>query len=281
MSSPQKQQQYRGYDSAGVCVDAPTGAAGKGPLVIKHQGKISDLRARAAEVFSANGYCDAQTYDNHIGVGHTRWATHGPPSAANSHPHVSGADGAFVVVHNGIITNYAVLKPFLEKNGAVFVSETDTEVVPHLLEYLWQRRGGKATLPQLVMEACSKLEGAYALLIKSARYPNELVAAKQGSPLVYGTRKGGVPVQLPGGAAAPASSSANGANSAANGAAADGGVARDQGGRLSAGNSLVGGAGVEVWLASDSAALLTHTRDVVVRCARPPLHLAFPSLRRL
>ncbi|KAI8471180.1 MAG: hypothetical protein J3K34DRAFT_458509 [Monoraphidium minutum] len=215
--------EYRGYDSAGVCVDAPTasGGAGLGPLVIKHQGKISDLRARAAEVFSENAYCGAEVHARHVGIGHTRWATHGPPSAINSHPHVSGANGEFVVVHNGIITNYA------EKHGAVFVSETDTEVVPHLCEYLWQRKGGKVSLHQLAMEVCSRLEGAYALLIKSARYPDELAACKQGSPLVFGTKRAACSHN---GAAAPAAGGEAGAQ--------------------------------EVWLSSDSAALLAHTRDI-------------------
>ncbi|KAI8469476.1 MAG: isomerising glucosamine-fructose-6-phosphate aminotransferase [Monoraphidium minutum] len=230
--------EYRGYDSAGVCVDAPTGGAGKGPLVIKHQGKISDLRVRAAEVFSENAYCSGEVYDRHVGIGHTRWATHGPPSATNSHPHVSGPNGEFVVVHNGIITNYAVLKPFLvRKNGAVFLSQTDTEVVPHLLEYLWKKKGGKVSLSQLAMEVCSRLDGAYALLIKSGRFPNELVACKQGSPLVYGLKR---------------------ADRASEPGDASG---RDQGAAPAAGG---GGGGVELWLASDSAALLSHTRDVVI-----------------
>ncbi|KIZ06322.1 glucosamine--fructose-6-phosphateaminotransferase (isomerizing) [Monoraphidium neglectum] len=243
--------EYRGYDSAGVCVDAPAGEPGaRCPLVIKHQGKISDLRVRAAEVLEENTLFAGELYSTHVGIGHTRWATHGPPNATNSHPHVNGPDGEFVVVHNGIITNHATLKPFLAKNGAVFVSDTDTEVVPHLCEYLWKKRGGKVSLGQLAMEVCSRLEGAYALLIRSARYPNELVACKQGSPLVYGLKRRD-----------PAA-----ANGATNGDA----TGRDQGGAVSSASRLsasllgAGGAGTEFWLASDSAALLTHTRDVVV-----------------
>ncbi|GBF88215.1 hypothetical protein Rsub_00927 [Raphidocelis subcapitata] len=249
--------EYRGYDSAGVCIDAPCAPAsasaaaapdGRCPLVIKHQGKVSDLRARAAEVFSEQAYYDgAELYRRHVGIGHTRWATHGPPSATNSHPHVSGPDGAFVVVHNGIITNYAALKASLQRNGAVFVSETDTEVVPHLCAHLYRKKGGKCSLDQLVMEVCSRLEGAYAMLIKSSHYPNELVACKQGSPLVFGLKRSDRP-------ATPTPTSA---------AHLDARAGRDAG-RDQSGGAAPAGGGVEVWLASDSAALLTHTRDVVM-----------------
>ncbi|KAL3134865.1 hypothetical protein ABBQ32_007831 [Trebouxia sp. C0010 RCD-2024] len=225
--------EYRGYDSAGVCIDksSTTAAAAIAPIptsrydsvnlddsaglaarkrhalhrklqkpagvsnavIIKSAGNIDALEAQAKRQLKDEDILDSDTLDNHAGIAHTRWATHGPPEARNSHPHTSDPLHEFTVVHNGIITNYKTIKELLEKHGAVFESDTDTEVVPKLLKYVFGKidklSHHQPTLPELVMEVMSQLEGAFALLIKSSHYPGELVAAKRGSPLIMGIRQ--------------------------------------------------------------------------------------------
>ncbi|GMH45196.1 hypothetical protein BSKO_13153 [Bryopsis sp. KO-2023] len=195
--------EYRGYDSAGVCVDSATKEVelddgsvvempeGK-PYIVKEEGKIEKLRAKCSATLT-----DVENFDlkgnvkNHVGIAHTRWATHGPPSVLNSHPHPSGGDHSFIVVHNGIITNYATLKEFLIKHGETFVSDTDTEVIPKLCNYVYSQLKTKVPFAKLVMEVMQQLEGAYALLFKSRHYPGELVACKRGSPLIVGVLEQG------------------------------------------------------------------------------------------
>ncbi|KAL3134958.1 hypothetical protein ABBQ32_007918 [Trebouxia sp. C0010 RCD-2024] len=162
-------------------------------VIIKSAGNIDALEAQAKRQLKDEDIVDSDILDNHSGIAHTRWATHGPPEARNSHPHTSDPLHEFTVVHNGIITNYKTIKELLEKNGAVFESDTDTEVVPKLLKYIFSKIDKlshlQPTLPELVMEVMSQLEGAFALLIKSSHYPGELVAAKRGSPLIMGIRQ--------------------------------------------------------------------------------------------
>ncbi|HPD01679.1 MAG TPA: glutamine--fructose-6-phosphate aminotransferase, partial [Acetivibrio sp.] len=163
-----KKLEYRGYDSAGVAVlnDANI-------KVVKSKGRLSVLEEKLA----------ADTPPGTIGVGHTRWATHGEPSDLNSHPHLSHS-GSIAVVHNGIIENYLELKEFLESQGYVFLSETDTEVVAHLIDYLY-----KGDLVKAVTEAINKIEGSYALGVICKDCADRFVAARKDSPLVVGLGK--------------------------------------------------------------------------------------------
>lgn len=121
-----------------------------------------------------------------------RWATHGPPSVVNSHPHRSDPNNEFTVVHNGIITNYKELRLVLEKYGMQFESETDTEAVAKLSKYVYdtylKNAGTAPTFTNLVKTICKELEGAFGLIFKSSHYPNELVAARRGSPLLVGVK---------------------------------------------------------------------------------------------
>ncbi len=158
--------------------------------MIKAKGKIVELAKLAAAETLARGIPAAAVVTAHAGIAHTRWATHGPPCARNSHPHVSSAAHEFVVVHNGTITNYRALKEFLTKEGEVFESDTDTEVIPKLCRFLYSRLPEPIPFPALVCEVVKQLEGAYALLIKSAVYPGELVACRRGSPLILGMKYG-------------------------------------------------------------------------------------------
>ena len=160
-----KKLEYRGYDSVGVAV-----LDNDELRVLKCKGKLATLEEKISQ--------------NHpkgvIGLGHTRWATHGKPSDLNSHPHVSKS-GKIAVVHNGIIENYLELKEFLESKGYEFVSETDSEVVGHLVEYNY-----KGDLVKAVTESLSEMEGSYALGVMCTDCPDMLVAVKKDSALVVG-----------------------------------------------------------------------------------------------
>ena len=160
--------EYRGYDSAGVAIYQD------GKLEVVHRkGKVSSL-AHTLGHFDFEGTC---------GIGHTRWATHGRPSEANAHPHTS-CDGRVAVVHNGIIENFADLREELQAAGHSFTSDTDTEVVPHLIEQAL--RDGAPDLLSAVRAACERLVGAYALAVVSADEPGTIVATRKDSPLVVG-----------------------------------------------------------------------------------------------
>ena len=161
--------EYRGYDSAGVAVVTD------GRLnVYKTKGRLAALRELM------EGCCAADT----VGIGHTRWATHGEPSFENSHPHTNCA-GDIAVVHNGIIENYMKLKEWLKAEGVVFTSETDTEVVAHLINHYYE-----GDLLAAVTEAVGKLEGSYALGVVSEQHPDTIIAARKDSPLVVGVGDG-------------------------------------------------------------------------------------------
>ncbi|MBO5035164.1 MAG: glutamine--fructose-6-phosphate transaminase (isomerizing) [Oscillospiraceae bacterium] len=159
--------EYRGYDSAGLALYGEQA----GLQVAKAKGRLRIL---------ADMTQGGATLHGSVGVGHTRWATHGEPSDVNSHPQVSES-GKFAVVHNGIIENYAEIKEFLQGKGVHFASQTDTEVVAHLLEYYY--RGG---FLEAVNKTLQRLRGAYALGILCADHPDMLVAVRQDSPLIIG-----------------------------------------------------------------------------------------------
>ena len=164
-----KRLEYRGYDSAGIAL-----YDGANTHLCKTKGKVSSL----AEKFSAQGVPQAQ-----IGIGHTRWATHGVPNDVNSHPHTSNS-GDLILVHNGIIENYASLKTVLQQRGYVFHSDTDTEVLVNLIEEV--KKTNNVKLGKAVQLALKEVEGAYAIAVFDQTKPNEIVVAKLGSPLAIG-----------------------------------------------------------------------------------------------
>lgn len=177
-----KRLEYRGYDSAGVAVDA---ADQKDIAVIKRSGKVAALEELLQEHIVDLSVEDS--VDSHCGIAHTRWATHGEPSATNSHPQRSGEDNAFVVIHNGIVTNYKEVKVFLENKGYVFESQTDTEAIAKLIHHLYCQHKGYS-FQELVEQVIQQLEGAFALCFKSRYFPNECVATRRGSPLLVGIK---------------------------------------------------------------------------------------------
>ncbi len=164
-----KRMEYRGYDSAGVAI-----LNGAGIDTRRAAGKIARLETLLA----------TNPATGHTGIGHTRWATHGPPTERNAHPHLS-ADGTVAVVHNGIIENAGVLKAALQDAGYAFQSDTDTEVVAHLVQELFD-----GSLEEAVIGALQKLEGTYGLAVVSSRDPGKIVAARKGSPLLVGIGDG-------------------------------------------------------------------------------------------
>ncbi|SHK25526.1 glutamine--fructose-6-phosphate transaminase [Hathewaya proteolytica DSM 3090] len=161
--------EYRGYDSAGVAI------LENGKIVVeKCKGRLKNLENKLKE----------QPIKGNIGIGHTRWATHGQPSDVNSHPH-SNEKGTISVVHNGIIENYIRLRDMLINNGHQFVSETDTEVIPHLIDYCYE-----GDLLKAVMKATSMMEGSYAIGVISSHEPDKLVAVRKDNPMIVGLGKG-------------------------------------------------------------------------------------------
>jgi len=162
-----KRLEYRGYDSAGI-------ALLNGDLsVYKKAGKVSELEK----------ITDGKHLTANIGIGHTRWATHGEPNDTNAHPHLSQS-GSLAIIHNGIIENYAAIKEELTKRGYSFHSDTDTEVLINLIEEVWKQ--DRSTLEDAVRTALNEVVGAYAIVIIDKKNPDHLIAARKGSPLVIG-----------------------------------------------------------------------------------------------
>ena len=303
--------EYRGYDSAGLSLDrvpslkaASTGSNGHGaghggagqggsaPLVFRATGKVDALVACVESTGPTSGLAWEVELDFHAGIAHTRWATHGPPLPKNAHPHVSDSGHAFVVVHNGIITNHAPLREMLQRHGFVFESDTDTEVIPKLAKYLYDSfpptpdNSPRLSFLQLVQLVVRELDGAYALIFKSSHYPGELVAAKRGSPLLLAIRDPAAADAATAAAAAAAgehlqqrSNSSGGSGGAATGAA-DGVLAtadshdrpamtqRPRPGKRRRADQI------EFFLASDASAVIEHTKKVVVLEDDDCVHLA-------
>lgn len=170
--------EYRGYDSAGVAVDADVN--GHEVTIIKKKGKVKMLED---EIMNQEDLDFDLEFTTHIGIAHTRWATHGVPNAVNSHPQRSGPKNEVLVVHNGIITNYKDVKQFLMKRGFEFESDTDTEVIAVLIKHIHDTHPD-LSFRELVEQAVQQLEGAFALCIKSVYFPGECVATRRGSPLL-------------------------------------------------------------------------------------------------
>ncbi|XP_072924092.1 glutamine--fructose-6-phosphate aminotransferase [isomerizing] 2-like [Hemitrygon akajei] len=181
--------EYRGYDSAGLAIDEGNGSEqniGGQINLFRNRGKVKDLAEKIAEL---NSLDYNKEFEIHLGIAHTRWATHGVPNEVNSHPHRSDKNNEFLVVHNGIITNYKDLRQFLESKNYLFESETDTEVIPKLTKYLYDNRESEDIgFSALVEKVVQQLEGAFALVFKSKHFPGEAVATRRGSPLLIGIR---------------------------------------------------------------------------------------------
>ena len=165
-----KKLEYRGYDSAGVAV------VSEGVIKVeKSKGRLKVLEEKLQ---------GGELLKGHVGIGHTRWATHGAPSDLNSHPHISNR-GTIAVVHNGIIENYLKLRESLIEKGYRFVSETDTEVISHLIDYYYS-----GNMLDAIIKAINRLEGSYALGVISSEHPDEMFAVRKDSPLVVGIGQG-------------------------------------------------------------------------------------------
>jgi glucosamine--fructose-6-phosphate aminotransferase (isomerizing) len=160
--------EYRGYDSAGVAI-----LYGDKLNVTKCKGRLANLEEKLKK----------SPLNGSVGIGHTRWATHGEPSDLNSHPHTN-EDETISVVHNGIIENYLHIREWLTSKGYKFVSETDTEVIPHLVDYFYE-----GDLTDAVMKAVAKMEGSYAIGVVCSKEPNKVVAVRKDSPLIVGLGK--------------------------------------------------------------------------------------------
>uniref|UniRef100_A0A9J8DGN6 Glutamine--fructose-6-phosphate aminotransferase [isomerizing] 1 n=1 Tax=Cyprinus carpio carpio TaxID=630221 RepID=A0A9J8DGN6_CYPCA len=182
--------EYRGYDSAGVGIDGGNSKEwetnSKSIHLIKQTGKV---KALDEEIHRQQDVDLDVEFDVHLGIAHTRWATHGVPSPVNSHPQRSDKNNEFIVIHNGIITNYKDLKKFLESKGYEFESETDTETIAKLVKYIYDNReSDDITFTTLVEQVTQQLEGAFALVLKSVHYPGEAVGSRRGGPLLIGVR---------------------------------------------------------------------------------------------
>lgn len=167
-----KRLEYRGYDSAGIALIGESGLN-----IYKKAGKVVELE----------NFADGKDQSGSVGIGHTRWATHGAPSDRNSHPHTSN-DGQLSIIHNGIIENYATIKEELEKRGHTFNSDTDTEVLVHLIEEIYKNENHD--LFEAVRLALHEVTGAYAIVVMDKANPDQLIAARKGSPMVIGVGEG-------------------------------------------------------------------------------------------
>lgn len=166
-----KKLEYRGYDSAGIAV-----FDGQDIVVRKVKGSLKVLEEHLAK----------ETVQGSLGIGHTRWATHGEPSDLNAHPHTN-VSGTIAIVHNGIIENFAKLKSWLQNQGVVFKSQTDTEVVAHMINYFYEQTG---EIFPAVLETLHRVEGSYALGVLCTDYPDRIIAARKECPLIVGLGKG-------------------------------------------------------------------------------------------
>ncbi|KAJ8378076.1 hypothetical protein AAFF_G00248710 [Aldrovandia affinis] len=185
--------EYRGYDSAGVGIDGGNSKEwetnSKTIQLIKQQGKVKALDEEIHSKIEQHDLDLDIEFDVHLGIAHTRWATHGAPSPVNSHPHRSDKNNEFIVIHNGIITNYKDLRKFLESKGYEFESETDTETIAKLVKYMYDNReSDELSFATLVERVTQQLEGAFALVFKSLHYPGEAVGTRRGGPLLIGVR---------------------------------------------------------------------------------------------
>jgi glucosamine--fructose-6-phosphate aminotransferase (isomerizing) len=167
-----KRLEYRGYDSAGVALCMP---GSERVRIVKTQGKISELETKVGQELPGTLEVNATT-----GVGHTRWATHGVPNEVNAHPHISKS-GTFAIAHNGIIENYRAIKERLIQKGYTFVSQTDSEVIAHLIEECYH-----GDFREAVANACDMLAGTYGIAVVSTHHPDTIVAVSKGSPVVVG-----------------------------------------------------------------------------------------------
>ena len=167
-----KRLEYRGYDSAGIAI-MENGSF----TVTKKAGKVRDLEALVND----------SAISGTVGIGHTRWATHGEPSDLNAHPHTDHT-GKFTLIHNGIIENYTVLKKLLEQKGVEFRTQTDTEILVQLISTIYHEE--KTTFEQAVIYALQKVIGTYGIVVMCSDEPNQMIAARLGSPLVLGVGNG-------------------------------------------------------------------------------------------
>src|SRR6056297_1309476 len=171
-----KRLEYRGYDSAGISI------MNNELKVFKKKGKVSELEKSIL----------SEDVKGTIGIGHTRWATHGEPNDTNAHPHVS-ENGHFVIIHNGIIENYARLKQKLSDRGYKFKTDTDTEVLVNLIEYIYlkgQESNEEVTADMAIRLALTKVVGAYGIIVICKEEPDKLITARRGSPIVIGVGDG-------------------------------------------------------------------------------------------
>uniref|UniRef100_A0A671WJQ6 glutamine--fructose-6-phosphate transaminase (isomerizing) n=1 Tax=Sparus aurata TaxID=8175 RepID=A0A671WJQ6_SPAAU len=255
--------EYRGYDSAGIAVDGPTKTttdmSGNTICLFKKKGKV---KALDEELYKKDSLDLDEELCTHFGIAHTRWATHGEPSAVNSHPHRSDKDNEFVVIHNGIITNYKELKEYLKTKGYEFESETDTEVIPKLIKYVYDNReSDNVSFSTLVERVIQQLEGAFALVFKSHHFPGEAVSTRRGSPLLIGVRSEheqlteNIPIQYNSGELCSTLSISEGNKQGKN--------SHNRSDSFSGINSVGDGRAVEYYFASDASAIIEHTNKVL------------------
>uniref|UniRef100_A0AAY5KUU1 glutamine--fructose-6-phosphate transaminase (isomerizing) n=1 Tax=Esox lucius TaxID=8010 RepID=A0AAY5KUU1_ESOLU len=237
--------EYRGYDSAGKNT---TKDNNQDIVLIKKKGKV---KALDEELYKKDCMNLEAVLGTHFGIAHTRWATHGEPNAINSHPHRSDKNNEFVVIHNGIITNYKELKKYLNSKGYEFESETDTEVIPKLIKYVYDNRErDDLSFSTLVERVIQQLEGAFALVFKSRYFPGEAVATRRGSPLLIGVRSQHelsaehIPIQYNSGEGEKNSHNRPEDSSTAVSVTGD-------------------GKGMEYYFASDASAIIEHTNKVI------------------